>query len=218
MSKIVVMFCGSAGSGKDTSFNFIKKHIEETNQSLLLSNFSFGRVLKEIVVDLSKLFINENYSIEEMDNYSYKEKVRPEHTIYSTNNENGEPLVLRKLLQIIGTDILRKQLGDDIFAKTILNKIHTYFNTVFEDQIVFITDLRFPNEQNCIVDYCKNSGYKCITIYIRRTVSLSDTYLHISEKQYDQLKKDIIIENCGSLIDLELECINALQNILCIDK
>lgn len=218
MSKTVVMFCGSAGSGKDTSFNFIKKHIEKTNESIVINHFSFGRVLKEIVVDICKLFLNENYSLEEMDNYNYKEKVRTEHTVYSLDNQNGDPLVLRKLLQIIGTDILRKQLGDDIFAKTILNKIQVEFNTVFGEQIVFITDLRFPNEQKCIEDYCKNSGYKCITIYIRRTVSLSDTYLHISEKQYDQLKKDIIIENCGSLIDLELECINAIQNVLCVDK
>jgi len=205
------MLCGSAGSGKDTSFNFIKKHM---SKSIDISHFSFGRALKEIVVDLCKLFLNENYSFEEMDNYGYKEKVRPENTIYPLDNENGEPLVIRKLLQIIGTDILRKQLGDDIFAKIILNKIDTLFKTIMKEQIVCITDLRFPNEQKCIIDYCKNNGYKCITIYIRRSVTTSDTYLHTSEKQYDQLEKDIIIENCGSLLDLETECINVIQNII----
>lgn len=211
MSKTVIMLCGSAGSGKDTSFNFIKKHM---SKSIDISHFSFGRALKEIVVDLCKLFLNENYSFEEMDNYGYKEKVRPENTIYPLDNENGEPLVIRKLLQIIGTDILRKQLGDDIFAKIILNKIDTLFKTIMKEQIVCITDLRFPNEQKCIIDYCKNNGYKCITIYIRRSVTTSDTYLHTSEKQYDQLEKDIIIENCGSLLDLETECINVIQNII----
>jgi dephospho-CoA kinase len=211
MSKTVIMLCGSAGSGKDTSFNFIKKHM---SKSIDISHFSFGRALKEIVVDLCKLFLNENYSFEEMDNYGYKEKVRPENTIYPLDNENGEPLVIRKLLQIIGTDILRKQLGDDIFAKIILNKIDTLFKTIMKEQIVCITDLRFPNEQKCIVDYCKNNGYKCITIYIRRSVTTSDTYLHTSEKQYEQLEKDIIIENCGSLVDLETECINVIQNII----
>ena len=211
MSKTVIMLCGSAGSGKDTSVNFIKKHM---SKSIDISHFSFGRALKEIVVDLCKLFLNENYSFEEMDNYGYKEKVRPENTIYPLDNENGEPLVIRKLLQIIGTDILRKQLGDDIFAKIILNKIDTLFKTIMKEQIVCITDLRFPNEQKCIIDYCKNNGYKCITIYIRRSVTTSDTYLHTSEKQYDQLEKDIIIENCGSLLDLETECINVIQNII----
>jgi len=214
MSKTIVMLCGSAGSGKDTSFNFMKKQIEKTKESINICNLSFGRALKEIVADLCKLFLNENYLYQEMDNYGYKEQVRPEHTIYWSDNDKGESLVIRKLLQIIGTDILRKQLGDDIFAKTILNKIDTIFKSISEEQIVFITDLRFPNEQKCIVDYCKNNGYKCITIYIRRTVNLSDTYSHVSEKLYDQLEKDILIENCGSLLDLELECINIIENIV----
>jgi hypothetical protein len=213
MSKTVVLFCGSAGSGKDTSFNFMKKYIEETNNSIIMSHFSFGRPLKEIVVDLCKLFINENYSVESMDNYMYKEEVRPEHTIYFEDNEKGHPLVIRKLLQIIGTDIIRKQLGDDIFAKTTLYKIDKQFNTLIGEQIVFITDLRFQNEQKCIKDYCKNHGYKCCTIYIRRNIALEHTHQHVSEKQYDQLEKDVIIENCGSLPDLELECVSALQNI-----
>jgi hypothetical protein len=212
MSKTIILFSGSAGSGKDTSYSIIKKYIENKNNSIILSHWSFGRALKEITVDLCSLFINQHYDVELMDNYGYKEEVRPDHTIYSTSN-NPEPLVIRKLLQIIGTDILRKQLGDDIFAKTLLKKIENQFSMNNGEQIAFITDLRFENEQLFVKDYCKQNGYRCITIYIRRTVNLSDTHLHSSEKQYDRLEKDIIIENCGSLLDLELEINNIVSNL-----
>jgi len=200
----VVLFCGSAGSGKDTCYHILKQHID--NQRFDVSNYTFGKPLKEIVVDLCKLFLNEKYSVEAMDNLEYKEIERPEHVIFSENESH--PLIIRTLLQKIGTDILRKQLGQDIFAKTIISKIDQALKSSTDlnrEHISFITDLRFPNEQKCIKTFCNENGHKCITIYICRNNNPLASHSHSSESYYDQLEKDIVIQNNGTIDELKDE-------------
>jgi hypothetical protein len=217
MSNTVVLFCGGAGSGKDTSFKIFQSRLHKLHKlddsgSIRVSQFAFGRPLKEIVSDLCHLFLNETYSVEDMNQFSYKEIERPEHTVYPhrSNPDTSEPLIIRRLLQVIGTDFLRKRLGDDVFATAVLRDIDAFFEPSDNEQgvkVACITDLRFPNEQKCVRDYCKARGYKCITVYIRRTVvsPKSLTRTHMSESYYDQLEKDFVIENCGPIDELENE-------------
>lgn len=203
----VVLFCGYAGSGKDTCFHMLKKNID--TQRVDVSKYTFGNSLKEIVVDLCQLFLNEKYSVEAMDNLEYKEMERPEHFIFSENESH--PLIIRTLLQKIGTDILRKQLGQDIFAKAIISKIDRALKCSTDlnrEHISFITDLRFPNEQKCIMQYCNENGHKCITIYICRNNNPLVSHSHSSESYYDQLDKDIIIQNNGTISELKNEICN----------
>jgi dephospho-CoA kinase len=210
MRNTVVLFCGAAGSGKDTSFNMFQTCLNKLDESIQVSQFAFGRPLKEIVSDLCQLFLNETYSVEDMNRFSYKELARPEHTVYSdlSNPDTSEPLIIRRLLQIIGTDFLRKRLGDDVFATAVLCDIDAFFEPSGNGQgvkVACITDLRFPNEQKCVRDYCEARGYNCITVYIRRTVVSPKSLRHISESHYDRLEKDFIIENCGTIEELENE-------------
>jgi hypothetical protein len=218
MRNTVVLFCGAAGSGKDTSFNMFQSHLNKLDESIHVSQFAFGRPLKEIVVDLCQLFLNEQYSLDEMNRFSYKELARPEHTVYpdlsnpdtDTDTDTSEPLIIRRLLQIIGTDFLRKRLGDDVFATAVLRDIDAFFQPSGNGKgvkVACITDLRFPNEQKCVRDYCEARGYNCVTAYIRRTIvsPKSLTRRHISESYYDQLEKDFVIENCGPIDELENE-------------
>lgn len=198
MSKTVILLCGSAGSGKDTSYEMLKKQLDIDN---CVMSYSFGHPLKEIVVDICKLFYNVEFSAKSMNNLEYKEVKRPEQIMYLGGE--GHSLVLRTLLQQVGTDILRKQLGDDIFAKAVIQNIAEQMNQP-SPQIAIITDLRFPNEQKCIMDYCFQNGFKCKTIFIHRS-NILQSHRHSSESYYNSLKKDIIIDNNGTLDDLEKE-------------
>jgi hypothetical protein len=205
MKNTVVLFCGPAGSGKDTSYEILRRQLLGCLQEchLDISKYSFGRSLKEIAVELSSLFIDANFSADAMDSLEYKEAYRPEYKLYIGSNKQPQPFVIRTLLQHIGTDILRKHLGDDIFAKAVINKLDEQFKKT-SNQIAIITDLRFPNEQNSIVEYCNKNEYRCITIYIERNGRITNS-AHSSESYYNSLRKDIIINNNGTLYDLEAE-------------
>jgi hypothetical protein len=210
----VVLFCGKAGSGKDTCFQMLKTQLKK-DDAFDLSNHAFGKPLKEIVSDVCQLFLNERFSVEDMEQLSFKEIERPEHTVF-TKDRLPQPLILRTLLQQIGTDILRKQLGQDVFAKAIIGKIeHDLRGSTLlgKKHVSFITDLRFPNEQKCIQDFCHVNGYKCITIYICRKGSTLSSHSHISESYYDELHKDMIIQNDGTLDDLEKELLKVINKL-----
>jgi len=211
----VVLFCGKAGSGKDTCFQLLKKQFNKKEDDFDLSNHAFGKPLKEIVSDVCHLFLNAGFSVEDMEQLSFKEMERPEYTVY-TKDGQPQPLILRTLLQQIGTDILRKQLGQDVFAKAIIGKIERDLrgSTLSgKKHVSFITDLRFPNEQKCIQEFCHEHGYKCITIYICRSGSSLSSHSHISESYYDELHKDIVIQNDGTLDDLEKELLKVINKI-----
>jgi hypothetical protein len=206
MINTVVLFCGPAGSGKDTSYEILRTHLLKNCLQecyLEISKYSFSSSLKKIVVELSSLFIDAHFSEDAMDSLEYKEAYRPEYKLYIGSNRQSQPFVIRTLLQHVGTDILRKYLGDDIFATAVINKIDKQFKKT-SNQIAIITDLRFPNEQNSILEYCNKNEYKCITIYIERNGRIKNS-AHNSESYYNSLHKDIIINNNGTLLDLEDE-------------
>ena len=213
LKNTVILLCGPAGSGKDTSYEILKNQLLNNCDSNCdcdcnweISKYSFGRALKEIVVDLSRIFINADFSADAMDNLEYKETIRPEYTLYIGSNEQPQPFVIRTLLQQVGTDILRKQLGDDIFAKAVITKIDEQFTNRSNrsNQIAIVADLRFPNEQQAINKFCKKNDYRCITIYIERNSRICNA-AHSSESYYNSLHKNIIINNNGTLSDLEVE-------------
>jgi hypothetical protein len=198
MTNIVFLFCGKAGSGKDTSYKIFRRLFQKSQSTFNIKNYAFGSVLKKIVVELSQLYLGTNYSVEEMDKLAYKESIRPEHTIYIDNEPS--PLIIRRLLQHIGTNILRNNLGPTIFADSVVSDIDKQFRG-YTDQIAMITDLRFPNEYDIVRNYCSKNDYKCYTIYIERNyIKESD---HPSEQYFSQIIKDYQIINNGTLEELE---------------
>lgn len=208
MPNIVYLFCGPAGSGKDTSFQFFKKILQTNYPEFNIQNYAFGDTLKEIVNKTTILYTGHNYPVEQMSSLEYKEQQRHENQIYV--NGKQQPLVIRVLLQQIGTNILREELGEDIFAECVVKKIKQQFKQ--SNQIAIITDLRFPNELKCVEKYCIEKDHRYFTIYVQRDLKI--THQHVSESFYDTLPKDYIINNNGSLDDLseELEKVLTIKN------
>jgi len=61
MPNTVYLFCGPAGSGKDTSYNFFRKIIQEKHPEQTILNYAFGDSLKEIVSDVTELYTGIHY-------------------------------------------------------------------------------------------------------------------------------------------------------------
>ena len=199
MVKTVIAFCGTAGSGKDTSCQIIETVLTGFKN---FHKYAFGTVLKEIVADLSKLFMNADFSVAEMDSLAYKEAVRPEYMVYEEGQER--PVTIRYLLQHIGTDILRKHLGREIFANHVVKKIAEQ-----SEEIALVTDLRFQSEYDALLKMCSAERARLVVVHISRPSKT--VWRHVSETETAAIPKDIVVVNDGTIDNL---CCTLLQIVM----
>ena len=143
-----------ARSGEDTFADFAQAYLEDhpnREEPLVVERLSFAQALKDAVVMIDPIlgFDPRTGALtrlsQAMRNYSDSEikVIWPEH---------------RRLLQVIGTDFIRAS-DTDFWARIVDNQIHALDET--KTDIVFITDVRFPNE----ADMVRNLGGKIIRIY-----------------------------------------------------
>ena len=132
---------------------------------------------------------------------------------YNWNGEKNEQG--RALLQYIGTTLMRSYnpiYWADIIAQYVAATRDQY-------DIVLIPDLRFKNEYNTVANYNDN----IILIRVERYNEDGSLYLnplmtyeqshHISECELDNFAFHIIIENSGTLKDLQASVKTALHEI-----
>lgn len=86
----------------------------------------------------------------------------------------------RRIMQIMGTDVMRKRY-DDI-----------WINVKFPEGNVVVTDVRFPNEAQSVVD----RGGKLIRI-VNPRIEANDQ--HASETQVDDVEVDHVVKNDGPI-------------------
>lgn len=108
----------------------------------------------------------------------------------------------RRMLQLVGTELGRELIREDVWLRTLLYKINKY-----SPDLAVVTDVRFPNELNFIAD----SGDEDIDSYVLEIVRPHNpdrtTIKHKSEQRLDSSKIREIILNDGSLEDLEYKVI-----------
>ena len=110
----------------------------------------------------------------------------------------------REFLQNYGTEAHRKVFADNFWVDAFWET-----NRFGDDSIVFVCDTRFDNEAKSIVDH---GG---INIRIQRDEveeSLEDT--HASEAGFDPQYLDVVIENNGSMEDLQVAAETFVASIL----
>jgi hypothetical protein len=193
----IILLTGPAGSGKDTLFNIL---YEIYNHDFHIVKLAFGDSLKIITSHLTKLFTNINFNINDMNNLEYKEKEINNIKLYINNNQ--ETFTIRKALQFIGTDIMRKYIDDNIFVNVIINKINSLLNQNFNKKtIIILTDLRFPNEQSELYNFSKKFDINIKTFLIHRdNINISN---HLSENLFNKLHIDFVINNNSSIYNLK---------------
>jgi len=206
----ILLLCGHYGSGKDTLADFIERECtsdlavirsectsdlavirSECISDLAVGRFSFGGALKDVVVALTDTLTPQRLDRSKMDSLEYKE-----NTVIMTGEGHYR---LRQLLQVVGTDILRKHLGDDVFARKTVEDIRRFVaDSNGQTKVALVTDLRFPNELACV----KSAFENVRVIRIVRTNTPSSS--HISEMLYDAIPYDHLVENNGTVDELRI--------------
>jgi hypothetical protein len=110
----------------------------------------------------------------------------------------------RDAMVLVGTDFGRNMIHQNIW-------IETLFNRYDKNKDLLITDLRFPNEYSEIK---KRGG---IVIRINRPNLSKLTNLnssnHITECALDEHNFDYVIDNSGTLYDLEINVLNIINEL-----
>ena len=210
--RIIVGICGLIGAGKDAAadvlvneYGFTRLSFADSVKDVLVAVFGWDREMLEGSTEESRAARNE------VDEW------------WST--QLGYEVTPRNMMQKIGTDLFRKHFFKDIWVRSLENKLRDLGNIV-------ISDVRFPNEIDMIR---KNDGYMW---EIRRGEKpewyiLADRYntadrpdrlqmeklgltpeyygAHKSEWAWIGQKMDTVIQNDGSLADLQQEIRNQAE-------
>ena len=125
-------------------------------------------------------------------------------------NKITKKSTIRDVMQVLGTDLLRQGFNNNIHVATTLRSIK-------KDEKVIITDTRFPNELKAVKD---RGG---ITIRVNRPDFVENALTgekfsvkvhrneHPSETALDNAEFDYVIENSGTIADLEEKVLEILR-------
>ena len=134
----IVGVCGHAGSGKDTIGAYLCKRYGFQQESLAAP---IKRLVKDIFV---------------LDDKTVYDRVEREKPLKDWNGWS-----VRKLLQYIGSELLRKNIDDKIWVKSLWRRIQKASGP----SNFVITDLRIPNERTFLK---RHLGDKFICIRVER--------------------------------------------------
>jgi len=191
---MLYVFSGKARSGKDTAVNILKNIIIKNGFTVL--TIAYADFLKEI---LSKCF---NLSDEHL--YGTKKEQPVEWLPRDTGAllQNNICWTPRELLQYLGTDVMRS-IDPNCWVNVVKNYVETYSNYDF----ILISDGRFVNELEWVVD---RGG---VHIHIERDIrDFSNNSTHISETSLDNtthFDTTFVVQNDNTLEDLYFK----LENI-----
>lgn len=117
--------------------------------------------------------------------------------------------ITRVLLQLYGTEIARKRFDDQFWIKSLAKRVNED-----ENDVIIITDARFPNELEDIRDYVNNR--RVIPIRIEREIDRNQLHgEHSSEKALDDYQWwEWIVDNNGTLEDLKASSEVVVEDIL----
>ena len=171
---MIIGLSGFARSGKDTVAEMLPNY----------SRRAFADKLREAIFRLNPM-IEGGMRVQEVVNLMGWEKAKVDFA------------ELRRLLQVIGTEVGRQMIDNDLWVKLATE------NLVAGDRVVF-TDVRFPNEAAMV----KALGGQVWRINRKGVVALND---HASEHAMTSWNFDITIENDGTLDDLHRKVLSALS-------
>ena len=165
---VIIGLCGNAGCGKDTVASYF------TSNYLRCTSLAFADPIREI----AQIF---GFTKEQMSDRTLKE-----------TKDIFWGFSPRTFMQKVGTEMFREQLRDDIWIKLAERRI---FNRIDKDEVrmVFITDVRFPNE----VEAIRSWGGKIVKVH-REGFDRVGKDLHPSERFISEIKADLDIFNKAS--------------------
>jgi hypothetical protein len=174
---MIIGLSGYARSGKDTV------------AELLVLNYGFKRMafadgIRDALLALNPI-LHDGHRLNEI------------VTMYGWEVAKAKDEV-RRLLQVMGTEVGRKLINEDVWVWLLFNKIGT-------DERIVIPDVRFPNEARMI----ESQGGEVWRINRHNHGAVND---HISERAMDNHMFQRVIYNDGTLDDLADEVFMLMRN------
>jgi hypothetical protein len=202
--KMIIGICGFKSSGKDTIADYLIKEYS-------FKKLSFASTLKDIISIMFGWSRDKLEGITKEDR-EWREKIDP----WWSKTLKMPLLSPRYVMQYFGTDLFRNHFHSDIWVKIVENKLNKYLE---EDNIV-ITDCRFNNEINMILQL----GGKIIQVH-RNLPSWFNKYkegeypievksIHCTEIEWIRCYKDYDIKNDGTIKELEEKVKYILEKLL----
>lgn len=221
---ILYAMSGKMGAGKDTVGDLIKEHLENSGHKV--STFSYSTPMKKEIMDIiecmSSLESNMTVAkIAEEFNADIAEIVKLKRllagdSIYERTDAS------RLAIQFWGTGVRRKQNPNYWINKL----VYLIITEVNKGNSVFISDVRFENEANSILDL----GGKVIRLEVdeqtrirrienRDELTPSEAHLnHLSETALDKYNFEITFDGAQSIEDVFQETLIYLKSSLSVNK
>ena len=211
--KYLVLLSGKINCGKNQLAEYLVEDFEanglRVKQDLYakdLKDFSvedfsiLGTVLEnkvaQIKAELGAFFdMHEKASIAVQDSIN---KRLEEFTFVPANFYEDKTDITRALLQLYGTNIARNRFDDHFWIKKLAERI----NEDDYNDVIIVTDVRFPNEIDDIREYVK--GRTIVPVRIERDIDRDSVAKeHPSETALDEYPMfEWVVDNNGTLEDL----------------
>lgn len=182
----LILIAGHKCVGKSLAAQIISERIQAEGYETRI--VALADALKSIFLQLATLF---NLTVE-CDGAIVP--VSEEHLVRRDIKEK-----LRKYLQVIGTDIMRKQINEDIWSELLMKHIMKLFDEyvdskrdislkriTFKPLFIIVDDVRYQNEIESLKRFCNN----CVSIHlikptghINNDITYDNTNAHDSENQ-----------------------------------
>lgn len=187
MAKKIIVFSGKKQVGKDSSCDFIIEELKKRRPEIKTIKTAFADSLKQLCIDYLGLTTTQCYGTDNDKNSLTRwlwDDIAPEvmDEIYQELDidvKKSGPMTAREVLQVFGTNIMRRYFCPDVWSRIAFNQI----NNMPED-IVMVSDARFPNE---IKSSIQNSAL--IIRILRPNNPIVDN--HFSEKALDDMPNSV---------------------------
>jgi len=223
MKNKVILIGGKIHSGKNQFAIFLQEHLKQLfstaedgdrfiRQDLFAHSLKCwaNEDFKNLQVVLSKIademvdVITSDISIQGMPE-DLEEKIN-KLRITPNNWYEDKTDITRVLLQTYGTDIMRKRVDDDFWAKDTKKRVKEK-----GADITIITDFRFPNEYDVMAD----EELDLYTVLVERGVETDKQIAaHLSENSLDDFSNwNYIVDNNSDLISLKSSAVLVAEDI-----
>jgi hypothetical protein len=163
------LFAKAVKDGTKEDFKDVFAYLNELSVELL----HLSSDVSELHPNISNKITNISEQLKTVEDNFYEDKTK----------------LTRLFLQIYGTEVFRKRVDTDWWVKQLIKRVKES-----NDDVIFVTDVRFPNEINLLLE---EKEFNVCSIRINRNINRNDNFnTHYSETALDDYKDwSFVVDN-----------------------